>query len=59
MASYGIASLVAATVGGKIVKSGGILLGIKKLWGVIAVGFMALLGKLKNLFKRKPNEEGN
>lgn len=51
VASYGLASLVAATVGGKIVKSGGILLGMKKLWGVIVAGVAALFCKVKNWFR--------
>lgn len=56
IASYGIASLVAATVGGKVVKAGGFLVVFKKLWGVIAAGIGALFYKLKNLFRR--NRDG-
>ena len=56
VASYGIASLVAATVGGKIVKSGGILLGLKKLWGVIFAAIAGLFYKVKGWFKGDSNE---
>lgn len=53
IASYGIATLVAATVGGKIVKAGGIILLFKKLGGFIFAGIMALFYKCKNIFTNK------
>jgi len=56
IASYGIASLVAATVGGKIVKAGGFLLLFKKLWGFLFAGIGALLFKAKKLFRGRGNE---
>lgn len=52
-ATYGIATLVAATAGGKILKAGGFLVLLKKLGGfifaAIAVGFY----KLKHFLKTK------
>lgn len=53
IAGYGIASLVAATVGGKIIKTGGLAILFKKLVGFIFAGMAALFYKFKNFFKRK------
>ncbi len=53
IAGYGIATLVAATVGGKIVKAGGFAVLFKKLGGFIFAGIAALFYKFKNIFKRK------
>lgn len=53
VATYGIATLVAATVGAKIVKVGGIAVLFKKIGGFIIVGFSALLYKIRNVFRRK------
>jgi uncharacterized membrane-anchored protein len=53
LAGYGIASLVAATAGAKVIKAGifGIL--FKKIVGFVFAGFAYLLYKFKSLFKRK------
>jgi uncharacterized membrane-anchored protein len=55
VAGYGIAALVAATAGGKIVKAGGIAVIFKKLWSVIFAAVAGIFYKLKKLFKRKDN----
>jgi len=56
IACYGIATLVAATVGGKIVKAGGLAVIFKKLGGFIFAGIAALFYKFKNIFKRKKED---
>lgn len=56
VASYGIAALVAATVGGKIVKAGGLALLFKKLGGFVFAGIAALFYKFKNIFKRSKED---
>jgi uncharacterized membrane-anchored protein len=56
IASYGIATLVAATVGGKIVKAGGFLLLFKKFGGFIFAGIAAIFYKSKKIFKRKKED---
>lgn len=53
LAGYGIAALVAATVGGKILKVGGFMLLLKKFGGVVLAAIGALFYKFKGLFKRK------
>ena len=53
VASYGIASLVAAIVGGKIVKAGGLVLIFKKLGGFILAGMGAAFYKIKKIFRKK------
>ncbi|MFZ0565782.1 MAG: DUF2167 domain-containing protein, partial [Chlamydiales bacterium] len=53
IASYGIATLVAATVGGKIAKVGGLAVVFKKLGGVIAAGLGAVFYKLRRIFRRR------
>lgn len=55
LAGYGIATLVAATVGGKVVKAGGLIAILKKVGGFLVAGAAAFFYKLKNLFRR--NEE--
>lgn len=57
VASYGIATLVAATLGGKIVKAGGLAILFKKLSGFIFAGVAAFLYKFKNIFKLKKDKE--
>lgn len=52
LAGYGIATLVAATVGGKVVKASGIAVLLKKLGGLLFAGIAAAFYKLKNLFRR-------
>lgn len=56
LAGYGIATLVAATVGGKMLKAGGFAIILKKLAGFAIAGAAALLYKLKNVFKRGKKE---
>jgi uncharacterized membrane-anchored protein len=56
IASYGIATLVAATVGGKIVKAGGLAVLFKKLGGFIFAGIAAIFYKFKNIFKRSKKD---
>lgn len=53
IASYGIATLVAATVGGKIVKAGGLAVLFKKIGGFAFAAIAAIFYKFKNIFKRK------
>jgi uncharacterized membrane-anchored protein len=56
IASYGIATLVAATVGGKIVKASGLAVLFKKLGGFIFAGIVSLFYKFKNIFKRSKKD---
>ncbi|CDR33517.1 DUF2167 domain-containing protein [Criblamydia sequanensis] len=53
MASYGIAALVAATMGGKIIKASGFFVILKKLSGILIATLAAIFYKLKNIFKHK------
>lgn len=53
IAEYGIASVVAATLGGKLIQATGALLFLKKFAGLIFVTLSALLYKLKDFFIRK------
>lgn len=53
IAGYGIATLVAATVGTKIAKFSGLLLLFKKAGGFIIAGIAAIFFRLKRFFKRK------
>lgn len=53
LASYGVASLVAATVGGTIIKAGKFGVILKILGGSIFAGIAALFYKFKNIFRRK------
>lgn len=53
VAGYGVATLVAATVGGKIVKAGGLFVILKKLGGFILAGIAAVFYKFKSIFKKK------
>lgn len=55
LAGYGIATLVAGTVGGKIIKASGFVLLFKKLGGFIIAGIAAVFYKFKNLFRRNQN----
>ena len=55
VASYGIATLVAATVGGKIVKVGGLALLFKKIGGFIFAAIAAVFYKFKSIITRKKN----
>lgn len=52
LAGYGIAALVAATVGGKIVKAGWLILLFKKVGGLIVAGIIIFFNKIKGLFKK-------
>lgn len=52
LAGYGIAALVAGTVGGKIAKASGILLLLKKFGTLLFAGIAAVFYKLKSLFAR-------
>lgn len=52
VAQFGIAALVAASVGGKIIKSGGLILLLKKFCGLIFAAIAALFYKLKKYFKK-------
>lgn len=56
VAEYGIAALVAATVGGNILKSSGLLLILKKWAAIILAGSAALFYKLKKIIRRNNNE---
>jgi len=53
IATYGIATLVAATVGAKVLKSAGFALLLKKLGGFLAALGAAALFKFKSLFRRE------
>lgn len=53
IAEYGIAALVAASVGAKIAKWAGLLLILKKFGALIVGGIAALFYKFKNYFKRE------
>lgn len=52
IAEFGIASLVAASVGGKLVKAGGIAALLKKIGGLLVAGIAALFYKIKNYFQQ-------
>jgi len=56
VANYGIATLVAATLGGKIAKAGGLSIFFKKISAFIFAAIAALYYKFKNLFKGKNDE---
>lgn len=53
LAEYGIATLVAASLGGKLLKGGGIALILKKFGGLLFAGITAAFYKFRNLFTRK------
>ena len=53
VATYGIASLVAGTLGAKIVKAGGFLVLLKKFGGFFMAGIAAIFYKLRRIFGRK------
>jgi uncharacterized membrane-anchored protein len=53
IAEYGIAGLVAASVGGKLVKAGGIAALLKKVGGLLVAGIAAIFYKIKNYFQQK------
>lgn len=57
VAKYGIASLVAATVGAKILKATGLIILIKKIGAVVIAFFAALFYKIRKLFKKKHDSE--
>ncbi len=57
VASYGIATLVAATIGAKVAKAGGLAILFKKVGGFIAAGIAALFYKLRKIFKRKHTDD--
>lgn len=59
IASYGIASLVAAVAGAKIVKAGGIAVLLKKGGAVIAAGIATAFYKLRKFFKRRKGGDSN
>ena len=52
VASYGIAALVAASVGGKIAKATGLTLILKKFGAIIFACIVGIFYKMKNFFKR-------
>lgn len=56
IASYGIATLVAATMGGKIIKATGLLGILKKLSGILFATLAALFYKFKTNYKRKKED---
>lgn len=56
VAGYGIATLVAGIVGGKVVKAGGIAVLLKKFGSLIFAALAAGAYKLKGLFGRKGDE---
>lgn len=57
VAKYGIASLVAATVGAKILKAAGLIILIKKISAFIIAFFAAIFYKIRKLFKKKQQAE--
>lgn len=59
VASYGIATLVAVTVGSKIIKTGGFLVIFKKLSGFIFAFIAAAFYKIKKFFRRKDKTSFN
>jgi uncharacterized membrane-anchored protein len=52
IASYGVATLVAATVGGKIVKGSGMLFFLKKISVLVIAAIASLFYKIKSFFNR-------
>jgi uncharacterized membrane-anchored protein len=57
VAEYGIAGLVAATIGGTILKAGGFAIFFKKIAAFILAGLGALIYKFKNLFRKNKGEQ--
>lgn len=55
VAGYGIATLVAATLGGKVVKASGFIIFFKKIGSFLFAGIAGLFYKFRNLFKRSDN----
>jgi len=53
LAEYGIASVVAATIGGKLIQATGALFFLKKFAGALLVAISTLLYKLKQCITRK------
>lgn len=56
VAAYGIAALVAATVGGKLIKGGILALLLKKIGAVIIAAIAAAAYKFRAIFKRKKDK---
>lgn len=52
IAEYGIAGLVGASIGGKLIKATGLLIFLKKFAGFIFAGISALFFKFKDFFKK-------
>lgn len=59
MADYGIATLVAATAGGKLLKATGILIFLKKFTGIILAAIAACYFKIKEFFNSKKKKSQN
>lgn len=59
VAGYGIASLVAATVGAKIIKAGGLAIMFKKIGGFLIAGVSAVFYKMRKGFGRKKKEDSS
>ncbi len=53
IAKLGIAALVTASVGGKIIKAGGFLFFLKKIFGFVLAGLAAIFYKVKSFFGTK------
>lgn len=53
IATYGICSLIAATVGAKVAKATGLLLFFKKFWIFLVIGIAACFKKMKEAFYKK------
>lgn len=53
VAGYGIAALVAGTIGAKVLKAGGLAVLFKKIGGFLAAGIAAVFYKIRNIFLRK------
>ena len=61
VAAYGLTALIAGGAGAVAMKSGlfaKLGAAIAGLWKLLAAGFLALSTRLKNLFKRKPKNDG-
>lgn len=59
VAGYGIATLVAATVGAKVVKAGGLAILLKKVGAFLAAGIALAFSKIKGIFSSSnKNKDG-
>jgi uncharacterized membrane-anchored protein len=59
VAGYGIAALVAATVGGKVAKATGLAIILKKAGTLIFAAIAALFLKIKGIFNRKKSNKSD